>query len=64
MTAPCRHPVFSSERQAKRRAWAIQQDPALRMLPVQCRYCGQWRLEAPGSSYHAAAAADQGGRSA
>jgi hypothetical protein len=27
-------------------------------VPVECRYCGQWRLETPGSSYHAAAAAD------
>lgn len=58
MSAPCRHPAFTTERNARRRAWAIQQDPALRMLPVRCQYCGQWRLEAPGSSYYAAAAAD------
>lgn len=56
MTGACRHPAFTTERQAKRRAWALDRDPALRRLPVECRYCGQWRLEAPGSSYYAAGA--------
>lgn len=46
-TPTCRHPAFTTERQAKRRAWALERDPALRRLPVECRYCGQWRLEAP-----------------
>ena len=54
MTAPCRHPAFTTERNARRRAWALNANPELRPVPVQCR----WRLETPGSRYHAAATAD------
>jgi len=58
MTTPCRHPAFTAERNARRRAWALNANPELRSVPVQCRYCGQWRLEAPGSRYHATPTAD------
>jgi hypothetical protein len=58
VNAPCRHPAFTTERNARRRAWALNTNPELRPVPVECRYCGQWRLETPGSSYHAAAADD------
>jgi len=58
VTAPCRHPAFTTERNARRRAGALNANPELRPVPVQCRYCGQWRLETPGSSYHAAPTAD------
>jgi hypothetical protein len=61
VTAPCRHPAFTTERNARRRAWALNANPELRPVPVQCRYCGQWRLETPGSSYHTSAPTDQEG---
>lgn len=48
MTPACRHPAFTTERNARRRAWALEPNPALRQLPVKCPYgCGAWRLVAP-----------------